>query len=192
MANNRKAPAQSTAKPAKQAKPAITWEAAKQLCPDEGKAAAIAENFGLFQPDYESIRDASQLALLSMNTAFDGALNEKATAMHFQRLVGSLVGSAVGAGNFFSDKTLEARALVARTAEGGEETDAPVGFESKARRAAEFAAEMGLQAYAMLAAAHGAIDAYKEIAGEDWKAYRAPAESAPLEQRALKSQVDVL
>jgi len=191
MANTRKAPAQSAA-PAKQPKAAITFERAKLLCPDQGKAERIAENFGLFCPDYENIRDQHSLALLSMKDAFDGGLNEKATALHFQRIVGALVGSAVGAGSFYSDKVSDARALATRTPEGGQEDEAPVGFESKARRAAEFAAEMGLQAFALLAAAHGAIDAYKDITGEEWKPYRAPAEGQPLEQRALKSQLDVL
>jgi len=51
---------------------------------------------------------------------------------------------------------------------------------------------MGIQAFALLAAAHGAVDAYKDITGEEWQPYRAQAESQPLEQRALKSQLDVL
>lgn len=191
MANNRKALAQS-ANQAKQPKAAITFERAKLLCPDQGKAERIAENFGLICPDYESIRDQHSLALLKMKDGFDGALNEKATALHFQRIVGSLVSSAVGAGSFYSDKVSDARALATRTPEGGEDTEAPVGFESKARRAAEFAADMGIQAFALLAAAHGAVDAYKDITGEEWQPYRAPAESQPLEQRALKSQLDVL
>ncbi|MBB4200742.1 hypothetical protein GGD83_004571 [Rhodoblastus sphagnicola] len=191
MANNRKAPAQS-ATPAKQPKPAITFERAKLLCPDQGKAERIAENFGLFCPDYENIRDQHSLALLNMRDGFDSALNEKATALHFQRIVGALVGSAVGAGSFYSDKVSEARTLATRTHEGGQEDEAPVGFENKARRAAEFAAEMGLQAYALLAAAHGAVDAFKDITGEEWKPYRAPAENQPLEQRALKTQLDAL
>jgi len=30
-----------------------------------------------------------------------------------------------------------------------------------------------LQAYALLAAAHGAVDAFAELTGSDWKAYQA-------------------
>jgi hypothetical protein len=48
------------------------------------------------------------------------------------------------------------------------------GFESKAERARQFAAEMGLQAYALMAAAEGAVHAYAHITGEDWKPYEAP------------------
>ena len=33
---------------------------------------------------------------------------------------------------------------------------------------------MGLQAYALLAAAEGAVSAYAHITGEDWKPYEAP------------------
>ena len=40
----------------------------------------------------------------------------------------------------------------------------------------------------LLAAAHGAIDAYKELTGEDWKAYEAPAE-AQVEKKAATAQM---
>jgi hypothetical protein len=109
--------------------------------------------------------------------------------MHFQRLVGALVGSAVGAGRFYSAKVSEARAATSRAADGGDdEQGAPIGLESKAQRTREFAADMAMQAYALLAAAHGALDAYKDLTGEDWKAYEAPAE-APVEKKASAAQI---
>jgi hypothetical protein len=37
-----------------------------------------------------------------------------------------------------------------------------------------FAAEMGLQSFALLAAAEGAVAAYAEVTGEAWKPYVAP------------------
>jgi hypothetical protein len=37
---------------------------------------------------------------------------------------------------------------------------------------------MGLQAYALMAAAEGAVSAYAHITGEDWKPYEAPAAPA--------------
>ena len=37
---------------------------------------------------------------------------------------------------------------------------------------------MGLQAYALMAAAEGAVHAYAHITGDEWKAYEAPV-SAP-------------
>jgi len=47
---------------------------------------------------------------------------------------------------------------------------------------------MAMQAYALLAAAHGAVDAYKDLTGEDWKAYEAPADAAA-EKKAAASQM---
>lgn len=49
------------------------------------------------------------------------------------------------------------------------------GTENRAQRACRFAAEVGLQAYALLAAAHGAVDAYAHVCGRDWKPYEGSA-----------------
>ena len=59
-----------------------------------------------------------------------------------------------------------------------EDRGGAAGFESKAQRARLFAAEMGLQAHALMAAAEGAISAYAEITGEDWKPYEREPEPA--------------
>jgi hypothetical protein len=47
---------------------------------------------------------------------------------------------------------------------------------------------MAMQAFALLAAAHGAIDAYRDLTGEDWKAYEASAD-ATVEKKAAASQM---
>lgn len=165
-----------------------TFEMAVQLCPHQGIAESVAQAFGLIVPEYEQIKLAHARGLKAMWLSFEETLNEKATAMHFQRLVGSLVSSAVGAGRFYSEKVGEARAASTRGHDAGQEQDAPVGLESKAQRIREFAADMCMQAYALLAAAEGAIEAYKEITGEDWKPYAAQAESS-LEQRSAEAQM---
>ena len=185
MASNRSKP------PAKaQTRPALTFDIAVQLCPHQGMAEKVAETFGLIVPEYDAIREQHARALRSMWTAFGESLNEKATEMHFQRIVGSLISSAVGAGRFYSDKVSEARAAAARAADGGREPDAPVGFESRALRVAEFAADMAMQAFALLAAADGAVQAFKEITGDDWVAYQAHDEAqGGLQQRSLKTQL---
>ena len=86
-------------------------------------------------------------------------------------------------------KVGEARAATSRAADGGEyERGAPIGLESRAQRVREFAADMAMQAYALLAAAHGAIDAYKDLTGEEWKAYEAPVEAA-VEKKASAVQM---
>ena len=46
-----------------------------------------------------------------------------------------------------------------------------------------------MQAYALLAAAHGAVEAYREITGADWKAYETPVESGRVEKRAGSAQM---
>jgi hypothetical protein len=47
---------------------------------------------------------------------------------------------------------------------------------------------MAMQAFALLAAAHGAIDAYRDLTGEDWKAYEAAADAA-VEKKAATAQM---
>jgi hypothetical protein len=184
MASNR-----SKSSPKRETRQALTFEMALQLCPHQGVAESVATAFGLIVPEYEEIRAEHAAALKQMAATFEGSLNDKATEMHFQRIVGAFVSSAVGAGRFYSEKVGEARAATARAADGGDdEHGAPIGLESKAQRIREFAADMAMQAYALLAAAHGAIDAYKDLTGEDWKAYEAKPD-AQVEQKAAASQM---
>ena len=136
-------------------RPPITLELAASVCPDAQIAANIARHFALELVDYDAVREAHEEAVGNMAKAFDTTLNEKATAMHFQRVVGSLVTSAFGAGGFFGQKVSEARDLSAKSANEhrDEDRDGVYGFDSKAQRAQrarQFAAEMGLQAFAML------------------------------------------
>jgi len=185
MASNRS----KTRPAARKSRSVISFEMAVQLCPHSGIAEKVAENFGLLVPDYDAIREEHERTLRQMWHAFGDALNDKATQMHFQRIVGSLVSSAVGAGRFYSDKVIEARAANARAVDGGEEGGAPIGLESKAQRTREFAADMAMQAYALLAAAQGAVNAYKEITGDDWRAYETRTETATVEKRATTAQM---
>ena len=91
-------------------RPPLTFETAVQLCPHQGVAENDRSGFGLIVPEYDSHpRRSTPLALNQLAEAFEGALNDKATAMHFQRIVGALVSSAVGAGRFYSEKVSEAR-----------------------------------------------------------------------------------
>ena len=160
MAANRKASAQSRKSQKPAANRPVSFEQATLLCPTQGQAERVAERFGLAVPDYQAIRELHARALHDMAGGLAGALNDKATQMHFQRIVGSLVSSAVGAGRFYSEKVSEARAAAARAADGGEEPGAPVGFESRALRVAEFAADMAMQ---------GVVTRTKFGPREDWK-----------------------
>jgi hypothetical protein len=184
MATNR-----SKSAPKRETRTPVTFETAVHLCPHQGVADNVAQAFGLIVPEYEAIRAQHSIAVKRMAEAFEGSLNDKATAMHFQRIVGALVSSAVGAGRFYSEKVTQARDATARAADGGDdEHGSPIGLESRAQRTREFAADMAMQAFALLAAAHGAIDAYRDLTGEDWKAYEASADPA-VEKKAATSQM---
>lgn len=170
-----KRPQTTATKQNKPARPAISFETAKLLCPNASVAEKIAQGFVLALPDYDRIRETHETLLRKTWISFDEALNETAAQMHFQRIVGSYVSSAQSAGNFYSRKVTEARDLSSKLANDfrDEDRDAPAGFDNRAERARDFAADMAMQAYALLAAAEGAINAYKEITGEDWKPYAA-------------------
>ncbi|WP_216074219.1 hypothetical protein, partial [Acinetobacter baumannii] len=83
------------------------------------------------------------------------------------------VGSAHGAGQFYSRAVTEARDATAKLANDSrdEDLDGPVGFDSAAQRKREFAADMALQAHALRTAAEGAVTAYEQIVGETWKPF---------------------
>src|ERR1700727_1118983 len=179
----------SKSAPKRETRTPVTFQTAVQLCPHQGVAENVAQAFGLIVPEYEAIRAQHSIAVKRMAEPFEGSLNDKATAMHFQRIVGSLVSSAVGAGRFYSEKVSQARDATARAADGGnDELGTPIGLDSRAQRTREFAADMAMQAFALLAAAHGAIDAYRDLTGEDWKAYETSAD-ATVEKKAAASQM---
>ena len=73
-----------------------------------------------------------------------------------------------------------------------EDRDGVSGFMSKAERARLFAAGMGLQAYALMAAAEGAVHAYVHITGEDWKPYEAPmsATSSSISRKSAAEEMN--
>ncbi len=165
---------------------AVTFTLAASVCPNEQVAAAIANRFALNPVDYAALREAAEEMIGSHARLLADTVNEKAMAIHLQRLVGALVGSAHSAGRFYSQKVTEARDLTSRLANDArdEDRDGPLGFDSKAQRARQFAAELGLQAYTFLAAAEGAVDAFAAVTGEDWKPYQ----RAPMNADTVSSQ----
>ena len=113
--------------------------------------------------------------------------------IHLQRIVGAYVGSAHGAGQFYSRAVTEARDATAKAAcdARDEDVDGPVDFDGPAQRKREFAADMGLQAHALRMAAEGAVAAYDQVVGERWKPFERPADpSAPtLDRKAAAVQM---
>ena len=115
--------------------------------------------------------------------------------IHLQRVVGALVSSAHGAATFYSAKVTIARDQTSKLAneDRDEDRDGVYGFETKAARAREFAAQAGLTAFALLAAATGAVHAYAEITGEEWKPYQAPtAPSRSVSRQAAAAEMDAI
>lgn len=93
--------------------------------------------------------------------------------MHRQRVVGAYVASACGAGQFYGQRVTQARDMTASLANDDRDRDrgGPYGFEDRAAHARLFAAASGLEAYALLAAAEGAVCAFAQITGEAWERY---------------------
>jgi hypothetical protein len=179
------APARNT-----NARRTVTLERAEALCPSGRIADSIAASFGLEPVDFDTIVSDHEVALNTMVNAMTPTLNERAMKMHLERIVGALVSSAVGAGEFYTQKVTAARDLTSKLAndDRDEDLDGVAGFESKAQRAREFAADMGLQAFAQLAGATAAVKVFRHITGEDWKPYIAET-ATPVGRQAAEAQL---
>ena len=159
---------------------AITFELVQAHAPHAGLAENLSRTFGIDPVDYAAILEATEEHIALSAKALQPTLNDKAMEIHLQRVVGSFVSSAYGAATFYGTKVTQAKDLTMKSQNDDRDEDrgGVSGFESKAERARQFAAEMGLQAYALMAAAEGAVSAYAHITGEDWKPYEAPAAPA--------------
>jgi hypothetical protein len=162
------------------ARQSITLEAVAAHAPHAGLAENLSRVFGIEPVDYASIREGTEELVVRGANLLRDNLNDKAMEIHLQRVVGSYVGSAYGAAQFYGTKVTQARDLTmaSQNDDRDEDRDGVAGFDSKAERARLFAAEMGLQAYALMAAAEGAVHAYNAITGEDWKPYEPPPSPA--------------
>lgn len=189
----RKAPTpQAPASRPQQGRVVVTFETAARICPNEGVASKITSMFGLDGVDYHAIREATEEHMVRAANALVDDLNEKAMEIHLQRIVDAFVRSAHGAGAFYDGKAAEARRLSSAAGNDDRDEDRPGidNLANKAERARSFAAQVGLQAYALLAAAHGAVDAYAQVCGQDWKPYegtQAPAQHVTRQAAAAQA-----
>ena len=156
-----------------QVKPAYTLERAILLCPTATLAANLERTFATDPVDFNQIRESTE-EMIGTHGNILAPMDARAIEIHLQRIVGSFVGSACAAGEFYSNKVSEAKDLTAKIANDDRDEDRePIyGLESKAQRAREFAAKAGMQAYGLLAAAQGAVDAFAAVTGSDWKPYQ--------------------
>jgi hypothetical protein len=190
MTSETRSPAPNTSarrKPAQSARQPIDLELARSLCPIGRVATAVAHTFGLPQVDGDAVTDETDAHLRAMADALAVTLSERQLSIHMQRITQAFVASAFGAGQFYSNKISEARLLTDRLANDDRDEDrgGPIGFESRAERAREFAARACVQAFALMAAADGAARAFEHITGETWKPYVAPIDDArPLARKA--------
>jgi hypothetical protein len=170
-----------------------TLEMVRLCCPDAAMAEQIAEVFGLPVLDSDGIRDLHQRMIVETADALGEGLGERAMQIHFQRIVGSYIGSAHGAGQFYSRAVSEAKDATSRLANDirDEDLDGPVGFDSAAQRKREFAAEMCLQSHALRMAAEGAVAAYEQVIGEKWKPFERAVENPGqnLDRKAVDLQM---
>ncbi|WP_027155208.1 hypothetical protein [Mesorhizobium sp. WSM2561] len=156
-----------------------TIEMVRLCCPDASQASLISESFGLPLLDSDGIRDLHDKLIIETADALGEGLGERAMQIHLQRIVGAFVGSAHGAGQFYSRAVTEARDATAKSANDArdEDLDGPVGFDSVAQRKREFAADMALQSHALRMAAEGAVAAYEQVVGETWKPFERAIEN---------------
>jgi hypothetical protein len=159
-----------------QVRQAITLELVQAHAPHDGLAQNLSRTFGIDPVDYAAIREGTEENVVRSANVLHDDLNDKAMEIHLQRIVGAFVSSAYGAATFYHSKVTQAKDLTmaSQNDHRDEDRDGVAGFESKSERARRFAAEMGLQAYALMAAAEGAVHAYGHITGETWKPYEAP------------------
>lgn len=171
-------------------------EMVRLACPDTAQAILIAESFGSPVVDSDGIRELHERMITQTAEALGEGLGERAMQIHLQRIVGAYVGSAHGAGLFYSRAVTEARDATAKAANDlrDEDLDGPVGFDSNAQRKREFAADMGIQAHALRMAAEGAVAAYEHIVGESWKPYERQVDNPgqSLDRKAAELQMAAL
>ncbi|MEO4044912.1 hypothetical protein [Hoeflea sp.] len=171
-------------------------EMVRLACPDSAQASLISESFGLPVIDTDGIRDLHHKIIVDTAESLNEGLGDRAMQIHLQRIVGSYVGSAHGAGQFYSRAVSEARDATAKSANDtrDEDLDGPVGFDSNAQRKREFAADMGIQAHALRCAAEGVVTAYEEVVGEAWKPFQRQVENPgqTVDRKAAELQMAAL
>ena len=171
---------------------AITLELVAAHAPSHALVGRLCSTFGLDPVDYDGIREATKDQIGLSAEALQPTVNDTAMKIHLQRVVGSFVSSAHGAAQFYGGKVTQARDLTSKLAndDRDEDREGVYGFESRAARARQFAAEAGLTAYALMAAAEGAVDAYTHITGEKWKPYEPPlAGPATVGRQAAEAEI---
>ena len=173
-----------------QSRPTRTLEHAREFCPSEHEVDRIADAFGLDQIDPAVIRTSTRNHLTQLVQPIADHMTETGLKVFLQRLVAGFVDSACRTGEFYDAKVAEARRANAKLHCETRDEDLPgvAGFDSRAQRTREFAAQLAMQATSLLAAAEGAVQAFEQLIGETWRPYT-PLPAVILERRAGEAQL---
>ena len=173
-----------------QSRPTRSLERARSLCPSEHEADRIADAFGIDQVAVAEIRSNTRIQLTQLVGPLADHMSETGLRVFLQRLVASFVDSACRTGEFYDAKVAEARRANAKLHCETRDEDLPgvAGFDSRAQRTREFAAQLAMQATSLLAAAEGAVQAFEQLIGETWRPYTPPP-AASLDRRAGEAQL---
>ncbi len=99
--------------------------------------------------------------------------------------------SAIGRARFYSETVVNAREATARAHRGRRRRRFVTVSKARPNALAISAAGVAMRVYALRAAAHGAVEAYKIIlTGQDWEAYEARAD-ANVGKKVVAAQLDV-
>jgi hypothetical protein len=144
------------------------------LAPTERIAEAISTRFALDPVDFDSVRDTTIESLKAIVESMEPHLQGISLKVSLDRIVNAIVGAAFKAADFYSEKVLSAREITSKLANEhrDEDRDGVLGFDTQGERARIFAATSGLKAYALLASATGAVEAFHDLTGDKWKPYQ--------------------
>jgi len=169
----------------------VTWEAVVALGPTATMASNISRRFALDMPDYADIRDTTEALVGGSARALGDGFHKVALKLHLQRIVYAFVASAFQAADFAEDKQDAARNHTSklRNEARDEDRSGVAGFDSRHEALRDLAARTTLQAYALMAAAEGALSAYEHLIGEVWKPYAAASASGSVAKRSAAEEM---
>jgi hypothetical protein len=172
-------------------RPSITLKLVQALAPTSRSVEKIAAAFGLDPVDYDGICETTKESIIRSAEALQPTLSETAMTIHMQRITGSFVSSAHGAAQFYQSRVSQARDLTSKLAndDRDEDREGIYGFESRAARFRQFAAEAALTASAVMAAAEGAVAAHLHVTGEEWKPFEPRDDNATVGRQAADAEL---
>ncbi|GBQ34119.1 hypothetical protein HLH34_18885 [Gluconacetobacter azotocaptans] len=172
--------------------PQITVEAAARLAPTIGQVAKMVEFFALKDLHAPTIREATVNAITSAARALQECMNALGLKIYLHRVVDGYVRAAYGAAQHYDQKANEARDLSSPFANQHRDEDRMGidGQENEAGKARATAAQAGVNAFAALVAAQGAVTAYVFMTGDEWRPYsRSVAPGRSVARRAAAEEL---